>query len=55
MRASASPVHPRAHLDLAERRMEAHAIADAAILSESAGIACIRGWTRCCCTRGWGR
>ena len=29
-------VHPRAHLDLAERRMEAHAIADAAILSESA-------------------
>jgi ferrous iron transport protein B len=28
-------VHPRAHLDLAERRMEAHAIADAAILSES--------------------
>jgi ferrous iron transport protein B len=29
-------LHPRAHLDLAERRMEAHAIADAAILSESA-------------------
>lgn len=36
-RAEAHPgVHPRAHLDLAERRMEAHAMADAAILSESA-------------------
>jgi len=36
-KAEAHPgVHPRAHLDLAERRMEAHAIADAAILSESA-------------------
>jgi ferrous iron transport protein B len=31
-----SPVHPRAHLDMAERRMEAHAIAGAAIISESA-------------------
>jgi ferrous iron transport protein B len=29
-------VHPRAHLDMAERRMEAHAIAGAAIISESA-------------------
>ncbi|MDE1918479.1 MAG: ferrous iron transporter B [Sphingomonadales bacterium] len=28
-------VHPRAHLDQAERRMEAHAMASAAILSES--------------------
>ena len=27
--------HPRAHLDMAERRMEAHAIASAAIISES--------------------
>jgi ferrous iron transport protein B len=27
--------HPRAHLDLAERRLEAHAMADAAIVSES--------------------
>ncbi len=30
------PPHPRARLDLAERRMEAHAIAGATILSESA-------------------
>jgi ferrous iron transport protein B len=29
-------VHPRAHLDMTERRMEAHAMADAAIISESA-------------------
>ena len=28
--------HPRAHLDMAERRMEAHAIASAVIVSESA-------------------
>lgn len=28
--------HPRAHLDMAERRMEAHAIAGATIISESA-------------------
>ncbi len=35
-RIGAGVAHPRAHLDMAERRMEAHAIAGAAIISESA-------------------
>ena len=34
-RRAAEPLHPRAHLDLTERRMEAHAMADGAILSET--------------------
>jgi len=35
-RAISDTPHPRAHLDMAERRMEAHVIADATIISESA-------------------
>ena len=34
-RRAGEPHHPRPHLDLTERRMEAHAIADGAILSET--------------------
>src|ERR1700712_4632904 len=34
--AAHQPAHPRAHADMAERRLTAHVIADAAVISESA-------------------